>query len=64
MLLIKMAEQNKPELKTTRGHLKGQITKAIANMNKLMKSENNLDAVKLKLEDFDKLILKFYVVIP
>ena len=57
-----MAHQNKTDPKVARGHLKGQITKAISLVNRLMKSDENLDAIKVKLDDFDQLVTKFFAV--
>ena len=55
-----MAHQNKTDPKVARGHLKGQITKAISLVNRLMESDENLDAIKVKLDDFDQLVTKFF----
>ena len=53
-----MAHPAPSELKASRGHLKGQITKAINSISGLM-SGDDLDSVKLKVQDFDVLVTKF-----
>lgn len=57
-----MASSNDPaQLKAKRGHVKGQLTRLISTIDKMMANYDNADEVKAKLLDFDNLVEDFVV---